>query len=530
MSNKKHIDRLFQEKLKDFEAKPNPKVWQNIQKEIATPEKEKKRIIPIWYKYVGVAAAFLLLFTVATTLYNSTPSESVVDIEPKDIQLKSNTNKENTNSKILTQDEINVVKETFENNTAVTSSNETTNSSNSKQIEEYTNKTTTKTAPYTNSNSVSTTTNKTTSSNNTPSVKNSKRQDYTTSTSSPSTYSSPLSGQKNNIKTATNPTNAVAIGSNSNIQKINNASDQSNEEEINNAMNAAKDQSFSTAITEASDKNEIVKDSIPTNALENAVVDAKNKSKKEKKENEPLNRWSVKANAAPIYYNTLSKGSHIDDQFIDNTKNGDINASYGVNVGYAINDKLKVRSGINSLNVGYETTNVIVYENLENSGRDTNVIKNLSVSSITANGEGLSVISAEKINENQVSSFLAQDFNTTNLKQQINYIEVPVELEYTVINNRIGINVIGGMSTFILGGNEVSTTLNGETTQIGEVNNINPVSFSTNLGLGMDYDISKALRFNLEPTFKYQMNAFNNTSGDFKPYLLGVYTGFSYKF
>ena len=38
------------------------------------------------------------------------------------------------------------------------------------------------------------------------------------------------------------------------------------------------------------------------------------------------------------------------------------------------------------------------------------------------------------------------------------------------------------------------------------------------------------LKFNLEPTFKYQLNAYDNTSGNFNPYIIGVYTGFSYKF
>ncbi|WP_340154549.1 hypothetical protein [uncultured Winogradskyella sp.] len=46
----------------------------------------------------------------------------------------------------------------------------------------------------------------------------------------------------------------------------------------------------------------------------------------------------------------------------------------------------------------------------------------------------------------------------------------------------------------------------------------------------MDYSLSKQWNLNLEPTFKYQINTFNNTTGDFKPFFIGVYTGLSYKF
>ena len=61
-------------------------------------------------------------------------------------------------------------------------------------------------------------------------------------------------------------------------------------------------------------------------------------------------------------------------------------------------------------------------------------------------------------------------------------------------------------------------------------NNLNNTSFSANFGVGVDYNISEKININLEPTFKYQINTFNNTSGDFQPFFIGVYTGLSFKF
>jgi hypothetical protein len=65
---------------------------------------------------------------------------------------------------------------------------------------------------------------------------------------------------------------------------------------------------------------------------------------------------------------------------------------------------------------------------------------------------------------------------------------------------------------------------------MGEANNINPVHFSTNIGLGVDYQFLKAFRASVEPMFKYQLNTFSNNSGNFRPYFIGIYSGISYQF
>ena len=115
------------------------------------------------------------------------------------------------------------------------------------------------------------------------------------------------------------------------------------------------------------------------------------------------------------------------------------------------------------------------------------------------------------------------------LNQQLGFIEVPVELEYALINKRFGVNLIGGASTLFLEDNSIAVVNNGNRNEIGEATNVNNVSFSTNLGLGVNYKITSSLQFNVEPTFKYQINTFSNSS-NFNPYYLGVYSGFSFKF
>ena len=117
------------------------------------------------------------------------------------------------------------------------------------------------------------------------------------------------------------------------------------------------------------------------------------------------------------------------------------------------------------------------------------------------------------------------------IDQELGFIEVPIEIEYNILDTKIGLNLIGGFSTLFLNDNDVySVQNNGSRTRLGEASNINDMSYSANFGIGINYNISKQLRFNLEPTFKYQINTFNDTSGNFQPFFIGVYTGLSFKF
>ena len=78
--------------------------------------------------------------------------------------------------------------------------------------------------------------------------------------------------------------------------------------------------------------------------------------------------------------------------------------------------------------------------------------------------------------------------------------------------------------------NAVSLESNNLVTEMGEANNANSVNFSTNIGVGFNYEISQKLQLNVEPIFKYQLNTFSQTAGQFRPYSVGVYSGLSFRF
>ena len=94
MSERKNIERLFQEKFKDFEVVPEPKVWQNIEAELK--KKKKRRVIPIWFRLSGVAAILLIGFSIGNGIFQS-QENTIIEITNKE----NSVNKKSKKNQIL---------------------------------------------------------------------------------------------------------------------------------------------------------------------------------------------------------------------------------------------------------------------------------------------------------------------------------------------------------------------------------------------------------------------------------------------
>ena len=198
---------------------------------------------------------------------------------------------------------------------------------------------------------------------------------------------------------------------------------------------------------------------------------------------------------------------------------------------YVVNNRLKITAGINRVSFNNTTNNVIVLSDNSfsaNSDAASSRLQNVQLNS-NVNYASLMLISRPRISQNSVPEAI-NTLQTGSLEQRFGFIEIPLEVEYRVIDKKLGVNLSGGFSTLLLNENEISADINGQSTLIGEANNFNNTSFSANFGVGVDYRLSEKININLEPKFKYQLNTFNNTSGDFKPFFIGVYTGLSFKF
>jgi hypothetical protein len=580
MSQKKHIDRLFQEKFKDFEVTPDQNVWANIEAKLNKNKVESpKKVLPIWFKFATIAASILILLTAGTFLINSDTFITNLNSENNKTQVSdSDKNTNASNSDKSTSNDRNVI-----NNSEITIKSTKTDdnitkleqpiivktdsgkpiknnvpeediyNSNTRRVNKissnYSKKNSsieTKGVISNKENLTANTSYKTTTlSKNTASKKN-KTSNVNSNTKQ--SYSNLKEGSSKTQNSKSEENDYVSVLNKNTKNETSDSKYKSNKESrIYLNQNSTSIKSYSSSISNDEDSNysssnknlntlygvrkpiiNIPSDSIASysifiqdaKSIEAAITESERLLEKEK----IGDRWSVSPNIAPVYYNSFGKGSQFGDQFSENNKTGEINTSYGISIGYALNRKLTIRTGVNKLNLSYDTDDVIVFESVSNEKPTSSL--NIDFNN-QSNNQNISVISADNLAIQQINSNL--NFNAA-LSQRINYIEVPVQVEYALSENKFGINIIGGFSTFLLEDNLVVSEFDGYKTDIGKANNINNVSFSTNIGLGLNYKFSKSFIYIFEPTFKYQINGFSNTSGDFNPYIIGVYTGFSYKF
>jgi len=577
MSDQKNIDKLFREKFKDFEAAPNPQIWDNIASELGE-EKKKRRILPLFYRIGAIAAILILFVTIGISVFNDDGQNTDPTVSETNTTNNASDTKDNNHEKlgkeqdassdknlnpsekdIPTQNEAITNTNATESEESVTNNN-VINTNNELQVTETDSKqnvqknTTQK--RVVNTNAVANTSTET--QKNTSAYKNAVTQHTTSNektntstniqnkkdvTATQTTMNSIANASSSN-KTITQDTKGV-IAQNTTVNKgVSNTKNTDNKNAVSENTVVNTTSSNTTAITKRNETNAVI-DSIADTAVaatetsdevKKSILDVINELKdieddSDVEETAKKSRWAITPNFAPVYYNSISEGSPIDSLFIDNSKEGDLNVSYGLNVSYAVNDRLSVRSGINRVNYSYSTKDISYFPTF-----DDNNIKTIAFSNNTAN---ISLRDRQTATASSDFPTLVDGIETPSiqqaridgsLNQRMSYIEVPVEVEYKLIDKKIGVNIIGGMSTLFLSDNKVLLESPNLTAILGESTNVNNVSFSTNVGLGIDYEVSKNVEINIEPMLKYQLNTFSRDAGNFRPYSLGVYSGINFKF
>jgi len=552
MSEKKHIDELFKEQLQNFEAMPSPGVWNNIQAKMKKEAEEDRKVIPIWWKLGGVAAALALLLALnfvfkpfgdktEPVLVHEDKTTTPAEEDTSTPILEESTFNKDAISSELDKEELmdgEVDKTTLKNAAEKILKDKITDESKNDRkaiaVENETNPSNFKTdgVDIKKSNSVDAISKKdaigVTTEKGDP-IQN-KVKDL-----NPLIKKDASEGIETNVVTGVAKTTDKTEGVNEAVDNEVQNTTKGNDALIKKALSDINKTSEKVADVDTEKKG--VVDEVITNTEENkkSIFDAIEEDKEDAVatvEESKGKNWEVTPNFGPVFYNSLNGGSSIDPSFADNSQSGDVNFSYGVHVSYAINDRLSLRSGVSNVDLGYTTGDVelatgpvaFALSSVDYGGR--NVVLSavdkgtLSNSPPPPQGEGDPFVglTPKSTGGNAV------------LIQNLSYYEVPLELKYALLNKRFGVNMIGGISTLFLGDNEISVQDGAFKDVLGEANNLNSVSFSTNVGLGFDYKISKRLKFNVEPMFKYQLNPYSDSSVDFKPYYFGIYSGLSFKF
>lgn len=229
-------------------------------------------------------------------------------------------------------------------------------------------------------------------------------------------------------------------------------------------------------------------------------------------------KWSVGPTVAPVFYNSLQSGSPLNAELSDNSKSSDNSLSVGVRVNYQLTQKFFIQSGINRVDLAYNTNDVNAFITSSKSG----------INNINTSKPGVYLTPGQTVSSDPKD--LSRPGVTGDVNQFMQYYELPIEMKYSLYDRRVGLNLVGGFSTMILSDNSVSFVSNEGITDLGGANNLNSLNFSGNVGVDLDYKISKSWYLNVAPMFKYQFNTYSGNAGDFRPYYFGLYSGLNYKF
>ena len=593
MNEKKNIDRLFQEKFKDFEAAPPEFVWSNIQEALQKDSKKTHAARPVWYRLAGIAALLVIGLVLVTPYFedSSTKDIPVVTTAPAygpgdnpatgtgtpDRAGHTSSGSVNVpNTAVASEDNANRnASAGWGSSTHSDSDNGTSNASGKKASRtaagtsryngtavahsehESPGRSNISTTPKAGSGIQGPKTNAAT--HNAPAHDNQAVAHGNTQhnriesgdllkTTSPdaiaghSTASVPGSETGNSAagiaaKAETNGNDAETIANTGNAET---GYAGENRTGTGNAGGAVVNQ----GVTDGNPvpggvvmpQTEMAAAAIDSTGVKpaNELEALQQKLEEEKAEEKALARsdagkWNIRPQVAPVFYNSLSEGSPISADFAGNTKSFDNDLSFGLSVDYAITDRLSIRSAINKVNLSYATNDVTFHASMNQVTSNIDSARNAN---IVVQSMGIS----SNPNPDPVeASFIidqkpTQTFNGSML-QRTGYIEVPLEMSYAVLDKKFGINVIGGVSTLFLNENNVSVvSAQGYSAEVGKAQNLNNVHFSTNVGVGFKYRFWKSFEANFEPMFKYQMNAYSRDAGNFKPYFIGLYSGISFRF
>ena len=552
MKDNKNIERLFQEKFKDFEALPPQDSWDIIASRL-NEKKKKKRILPIWFQFSGIAAS---LFIIGSLIWNFSGESNTTEVPNSNNTIvntedsKGNSN----NSNITSPNNEAIVYDSQSNEENLDKkSNNSINQYNEKSIDEKLVKSKLKNNSNRRNGLVS----------------NGKLQNDIDASSNQKGFKKGKNNFKKQSSSVTNSEKALIANTEKNKDKRkskskanknnsafenlfddNNVVDNSREDKtsINKETIGAYFENITSNTTTITNNDSITKQtnnsdvvvsneiitqdstlvaevSKETNPLEELLKE-KEAGKNEDEKEEKRSKWAISTNASPVYFNSLAQGSSIDQQFDSNSKNYATTLSLGIAGSYAINNKLSLKTGVNNINISYNTNDVLF------DARMNNVENNIPT--ISRNPEASNMVFSSKVGNVETLSGDVENViienNVGALQQNISYIEVPLELSYKLLDKKFGIEVIGGMSTLFLNQNNISLVANGIEMEVGRANNLNNIHFSSNVGLGFKYNFWKSFNANFQPMFKYQINTFSENSGNFKPYFIGLYTGISFSF
>ncbi|MFN8254847.1 MAG: outer membrane beta-barrel protein [Bacteroidales bacterium] len=256
------------------------------------------------------------------------------------------------------------------------------------------------------------------------------------------------------------------------------------------------------------------------------------------KKDENYSRWTFGTKFSPVYSLADNNVQPMNDGQLTksainnekpNTQAGEksmVSFSGGLNVNYRFAKRWSVESGL------FYSQRKRMADNLVGSA-----VNGFEDEMAIYTPDGIKQIESQSfspaMNNLQVLGYSRDEtYYSSNLDYITNYeyLELPLIVRYKIVDNKLGFDVLSGISTDFLIGNKSSITQDDLDLWTGQAQKMSPLLYNATLGFGLNYNFYKGLSFNLEPTFKYSLIQTESTSMLKYPYSFAVFAGFSYRF
>lgn len=254
-------------------------------------------------------------------------------------------------------------------------------------------------------------------------------------------------------------------------------------------------------------------------------------------------RWIVGAAMSPLYsFRDAEAGAA---GGFEDFESGLVAYAGGVHVSYHAAKRVAIETGLffNKMGVSIGASGIRMFNSsvdnspLEGASDRSNwVAVNNSIGNIVSKSGDIYVNEYKLSSTNETGYYTElnnQDVVVANegIRQHLDYLELPLNVRYTMVDRTFELQLVGGMSTNFLIQNYITRDTPSGPEEVGYLTNVRSVNYSGNAGLGMIYHLHKQISLRLEPRFRYFLNSVNDgTLPATRPYSLGLYTGFTYTF
>ncbi len=255
---------------------------------------------------------------------------------------------------------------------------------------------------------------------------------------------------------------------------------------------------------------------------------------------------SIGGSLSPMYSYRQTTNSSNFSNALPNQEKGVVNLALAVDVNMKLSKNLSIESGVRYSKMGQNVNTEFYHESMffMAGGRDGNAHPQETKVSVANSmghfdGKVKSASSDKMINTlnfdrtMELAGFEVSDNDISGkLEQQLEYIEIPVTLRYTIpLDLPVTLSLAGGISSNWLIDNNTYLTLGEETHAMGETKNLSSNNWSSHAGIGLNFPIYRQLSLKIEPRVNYFLTDINKDHPvGYRPYSFGFFSGIQYSF